>query len=152
MTRQTAEAVEAARIEGDRQAFVSSLADATREITCLMHKYEDYDKWEGEDEGDEGDELSKWYKDDTVDFEVAGVGGLDYGKRVRGAAAPLNGPWSGPNAPGSSADVREPPGLISAAKKAARAAAIAALDTTHNTKASEKLSVPSYPKIGEMTN
>ena len=42
--------------------------------------------------------------------------------------------------------------LVSAAKKQALVAALASSESTHNTKAYEKLSVPSFPKSDEMTN
>ena len=66
--KQTVKAVEAAvaglkvdtaRVEGDRQHFVSSLADAMNEISHLTSKYKGFEQWEGEEEDDEGDDLSK---------------------------------------------------------------------------------------------
>ena len=131
---------------------MSSLADAMNEITHLRHTYEDYDEWEGEDEEFECDDLDKWYKDDAGCCEAAGVGDLDYGERARRATTPLFGPLTRPNLPGSNTEVQEPPDLIPATNKAAHAATIAASYMTHNTKACEKLSVPAFPKSGDMSN
>ena len=49
-------------------------------------------------------------------------------------------------------DFVDPIDLVSEAKKAAHVAALAASDLTHNTKVYKKLSVPSLPKGGAMTN
>ena len=46
----------------------------------------------------------------------------------------------------------EPADFVSAARKAAQAASLAATEHSQNNKAYEKLSVPSFPKSGEMTN
>ena len=78
---------------------------------------------------------------------MAGVGHLDYGERGRRAA--LHGPLTKQDVPSGSG---EAPDLISAAKQATQAAAIAASDMTHNTKAYGQLSVPACPKSGEVTN
>ena len=157
MKKQTAEAVETAvarlkadiaRVERDRQHFVSSLADAMNEITHLRNNYKDYDECEGEKEEFECYELDKWYKDDTKYREATGVGDLDYGERVQRATTLLFGMLARPNLPGKGAEFQEPPELIPTTEKAAHAAAISASDMTHNTKAYEKLSVPTVPNTG----
>ena len=81
-----------------------------------------------EDEVDE-DGLCKWCKDDSGYREAAGVGDVDYKEKVKKAAAPLKGPQTKPEEP------LEAPDFISLARKAAQAAARAASDMTHNTKA-----------------
>ena len=154
MKRQTVEVVEAAvvglktdvaRAEGDRQHFASSLVDAMNEVTSLRNKYADYDEWEQDEEYDD-DALDKWYKDGAGYLDAKVVGNLDYQERVKRVGAPLKGPQS------KLAEVHDTPGLIIAARKAAHGAAQVASDMTHNTKAYEKLSVPAFPKGGEMTN
>lgn len=67
-------------------------------------------------------------------------------KGFRRAAAPLTGPMTG------HAEEAEAQDLVAAAKKAALAAALATTEASHHTKTSEKLSVPAFPKGGEMTN
>ena len=85
------------------------------EVTTLRNKYQDWEEWEegGEEEHeDEGDELGKWYKDDTGYREAVGVG-LEYSERVKRAAAPLSGPL---HDRGDAVDAHD---LVSAAKTAA---------------------------------
>ena len=72
--------------------------------------------------------------------------------RARRIAAPLTGPLSFRDMTTVAEETSETPDLISAAKKAAHVAAIAASDMTHRTKAYEKLGAPAFPKGGEMTN
>ena len=97
-------------------------------------------------EGDEHDNLDHWYRTDAGYPDAAGVETIDYDERVRRAAAPLRGPQT-------KADLFSgPTDFVSAARKAAQAAAAAATEHTQNNKAYEKLSVPSFPKSGEMTN
>ena len=64
----------------------------------------------------------------------------------------MSGPLTRPDTPNGGVEVREAPDLISAAKKAAQVAAVAASAMTHNTKSYAKLSVPAFPQSGEMTN
>ena len=91
--------------------------------------------------------LTNGTKDDTGYTAAKGVGeDLGYQERVRRAAAPLFGPQSQP------AEAFEAPDLISAARKAAQAAAMAASAMRQNTKAYEKMNVPAFPKGGELTN
>ena len=61
------------------------------------------------------------------------------------AAAPLTGPRTKPD------PSLEPADFVSAARKAAQAAALAATEHSQNNKAYEKLRAPSFPKGGEMT-
>ena len=155
--KQTAEAVEAAveshrleikRLEGDCNHFSASLADAMNEVTTLRNKYQDWEEWEeeeGQEPEDENDELGKWYKDETGYRETAGVG-LEYSERVRRAVAPLSGPL---HDRGDTVDAHD---LVSAATKAALVAALASSEASRTTKAYAKLSVPSFPKSGEMSN
>ena len=159
MRRHIVEAVEAAvshqkaeivRLEGDCRHFSSSLADVMNEVNTLRNKYEDWEEWEDakEDdfgEGEDGDHLSGWYRADMGNCEAAGVG-LDYSERVRRAVAPLTGPLTG------RVEEAEAQDLVAAAKKAALAAALATTEASHHTKAYAKLSAPSFPKGGEMTN
>ena len=157
MKKQSAEAVEAAveshrleikRLEGDCNHFSASLADAMNEVTTLRNKYQDWEEWEeeeGQEPEDENDELGKWYKDETGYREAAGVG-LEYSERVKRAAAPVSGPLH------DRSDTVDADDLVSAAKKAALAAALASSEASHNTKTYEKLNAPSFPKSGEMTN
>ena len=67
-------------------------------------------------------------------------------ERVRKAAAPLKGPQS------MRGDPEDPKDILWAGQKAAQDAADAASDTTHNTKAYEKLSAPAFPKNTDITN
>ena len=67
-------------------------------------------------------------------------------KGFRRATAPLTGPMTG------HAEEAEAQDLVAAAKKAALAAALATTEASHHTKTSENLSVPAFPKGGEMTN
>ena len=90
--------------------------------------------------------MDQWYHDETGYPEAAGVGPIDYAERVRHASAPLRGPQKTADCPTGPTD------FISAARKAAQAAATAATEHSQNNKAYEKLSVPSFPKSGEMTN
>ena len=60
--------------------------------------------------------------------------------------APLTGPLTKPDFS------QEPTDFVSAARKAAQAAALAATEHSQNNKAYEKLSAPSFPKCGEMNN
>ena len=99
-------------------------------------EYEDY----------EPDGLERWYRAAKRHPEAAGVGDLVYGERVCPAAAPLTGPLT------KSDLSQEPTDYVSAARKAAQAAAAAATEHSQNNKAYAKLSVPSFPKSGEMTN
>ena len=59
------------------------------EVSQLRYKYEE----DGEGKGDEGyeedDDLPILREDDGEHRQAAGVGDLDYGERVRKAAAPL---------------------------------------------------------------
>ena len=162
MRTQTVEAVEVAvshqkveivRLERDCRHFSSFLADVMIEVHTLRNKYEDWEEWgeakgEDADEGVDGDPLSGWYRADKGYREAAGVGleDLDYSERVRRAVAPLTGPLPG------RVEEAEAQDLVAAAKKAALAAALATTEACHHTKASEKRSVPSFPKGGEMTN
>ena len=120
------------------------------EVNTLRNNYEDWEAWEDakeddDGEGEDGDYLSGWYRTDMGYREAAGVG-LDDSERVRRAAAPLTGPASG------RVEEIEAQDLAVAATKAALAAALATTEASHHTKAYEKLSVPSFPKGGEMTN
>ena len=159
MCKKTSEAVETARaehpmdvtrLEEDRQHFVNELAESMNEVTRLLVKHHDYggEEYDGnqEEEYYEQDELDQWYRDETGYPEVAGIGPIDYGERVRRASAPLRGPQK--TTDGSTG----PTDFISAARKAAQAAATAATEHSQNNKAYEKLSVPSFPESGEMTN
>jgi hypothetical protein len=67
-------------------------------------------------------------------------------KRVRRVVAPLTGPLT-KNDPSS-----EPTDFVSAARKAAQAAAMAANEHSQNNKAYAKLSVPSFSRSDGMTN
>ena len=120
------------------------------EVTRLRVKHHEYGEEEYYvDHGEEyyeQDELDQWYHDETGYPEAAGVGSIDYDERVRRASAPLRGPQT--TTDGSTG----PTDFISAARKAAQAAATAATEHSQNNKAYEKLSVPSFPKSGEMTN
>ena len=110
------------------------------EVIRLRTKYLDYGEWEDGDEhydeGGEDDDLGQWYRDETGYPDAAGVGTIDYDDRVRRAAAPLRGPQA--TTDGSTG----PTEFISAASKAAQAAAAAATEHAQNNKAYEKLSVP----------
>ena len=84
------------RLEGDCSHVLSFLADVMNEVNTLRNKYEDWAEWdeakgEEDDEGEDGDYLSGWYRTDRGFREAAGVGfdDLDYSERVRRAAAPL---------------------------------------------------------------
>jgi hypothetical protein len=159
MCKKTSEAVEVVRaehrkditrLEEDRQHFVNELAASMNEVTRLRVKHHEYG--EGEYDVDQGeeyyepDELDHWYHDETGYPDAAGVGPIDYGERVRRASAPLQGPHTTSDCPTGPTD------FISAARKAAQAAATAANEHSQNNKAYENLSVPSFPKSGEMTN
>ena len=105
----------------------------------------------GNDEGDyeqceEHDDLDNLYRSDAGHPDAVGVGALDYDERVRQAAAPLGGPQIKIDAFPGATD------CVSAARKAAQAAAAAATEHNQNNMARAKLSVPSFPKSGEMTN
>jgi hypothetical protein len=132
MRKQTSEAVEVARaecrkditrLEEDRQHFVNELAASMNEVTRLRMKHHEY----GEEEYDvdheedyyEQDELDQWYHDEAGYPDAAGVGPIDYDERVRRAAAPLRGPQTMSDCPTGPTD------FISAARKAAQAAATA---------------------------
>ncbi|MFM7986957.1 MAG: hypothetical protein ACKPKO_47350, partial [Candidatus Fonsibacter sp.] len=66
----------------------------------------------------------------------AGVGELAYKERVNRAVAPPMGPKN---------PVREPSDIVSVAKKAAQAAAIAASEHSQSNKAYAKLGVARFP-------
>ncbi|MFM7978642.1 MAG: hypothetical protein ACKPKO_04940, partial [Candidatus Fonsibacter sp.] len=105
------------------------------EITQLSNRHHDFDEEEYADhEGPEDDGLHRWY-------EAAGVGDLDYS--VHGPLLPLAPPLVQPGPPQSGPD------LVSAAHRAARAAA---MERSMNLNAYEKLNVPSFPRSGDMTN
>ena len=157
MRRQTAEAVEAAvssrkaeivRLAGDCRHFLSSLAEVMHEVIALRNKYEDWEDWgeaKEEEYGEVEGDRSNWYRDETGYLNAAGAV-LDYSERMKRAAAHLFGPMSG------QAEATEAHDFVAAAKKAALAAALATTEASRQTKAYGKLSVPSFPKIGEMTN
>ena len=149
MRKNTSEAVETARakhrkeitrLEEDRQHFVSALAESMNEATRLRTKHRDYGEWEDGDErydeDGEEDDLGQWYRDETGYPDAAGVGTIDYDERVRRASAPLRGPQTTTDGLTGTTD------FISAARKAAQAAATAATEHSQNNKAYEKLSVP----------
>jgi hypothetical protein len=129
---------------------VSALVESRNEVTRLRTKHLDYGEWEdGEeqyDEGGEDDDVGQWYRDETGYPDAAGAGAIGYDERVRRAAAPLKGPQTATDS------FTGPTDFVSAARKAAQAAATAATEHSQNNKAYEKLSVPSFPKSGEMTN
>ena len=131
-----------ARLEGDRRHFALSLVDAMNEVTSLRNKYVDFGEWEGEeyDEDEvEGDGLGNWYQDETGSRDAGGIGDLGYKERFRRSAAPLKGSLTKPGV------LLETPDPISAARKAAQVAVVAASEQTQNTKAYEKLSGPEFP-------
>jgi hypothetical protein len=159
MRKRTAEAVElyiaehraqVTCLEEDRQHFATALAKSINETTKLRNKIQDYGEWEYDEEYDEVDDahdgLEQWRRTDTGYPDAVGVGDLGYGERVRKAAAPLKGPLT------KIGHSLEPTDFVSAARKAAQAAAAAANEHSQNNKAYEKLSVPSCPRSGEMTN
>ena len=159
MRKQTAGSVETAvagikaemkEISVDRQHFVASLADAMNEVTSLRHKCGDYEEWEQGEEGHAGGDLDAWSEVEEDYTEAAGVSamldGMVFMERVRKAAAPLKGPQS------MRGDPEDPKDILWAGQKAAQDAANAASDTTHNTKAYEKLSAPAFPKNTDITN
>ena len=117
------------------------------EDTALRNAFPDWEEWaeEGEEHEEGADEFNKWYKDETGYREVAGVG-LGYSERVKRAVAPLSGPVH------DRGDAVEAHDLVSAAQKAALVATLASSESSHSTKAYEKLSMPSFPKSGDMTN
>ncbi|MFM7984509.1 MAG: hypothetical protein ACKPKO_34805, partial [Candidatus Fonsibacter sp.] len=99
-----------ARLEADRQHFVKALAESMNEVTQLRNRHDDFEGEEYADQGEhEGDDLHHWY-------EAAGVGDLDYSSRepVLPSASPPT--RTGPSPLG--------PDLVSAAQRAARAAAM----------------------------
>ena len=133
MRQRTVEAVESTRVEHrkeitrleeDRQHFVSALAESINEVTRLRTKHLDYGEWEdGDEHYDEGagnDNLDHWYRDETGYPDAAGVGAFYYDERVRRAAAPLKGPQT------TTDSCTGPTDFVSAATKAAQAAATAA--------------------------
>ena len=112
------------------------------EVTSLRNKYVDFGEWEGEeyDEDEvEGDGLGNWYQDETGYRDAGGVGDLGYKERLRLSAAPLKGSLTKPGV------LLETPDPISAARKAAQVAVVAASEQTQNTKAYEKLSALAVP-------
>ncbi|MFM7981605.1 MAG: hypothetical protein ACKPKO_20035, partial [Candidatus Fonsibacter sp.] len=120
-------------MEADRQHFVKALAESMNEVTQLRNRHGDLEEEEYADQGEhEGDGLHQWY-------EAAGVGDLDYsshGPVLPSAPPPMR---TGPSPLG--------PDLVSAAQRAARAAA---MEHSMNHKAYEKLNVPSFPRSGDM--
>ena len=71
--------------------------------------------------------MEHWYRSETGHPEAVGVGDLDYGERVRKAVAPLTGPLTKPD------PSLEPTDFVSAPRKAAQAASLAATEhSEHN--------------------
>ncbi|MFM7978262.1 MAG: hypothetical protein ACKPKO_03015, partial [Candidatus Fonsibacter sp.] len=118
-----------ARLEDDRQHFVNALAESMNKVTQLRNRHGDFEEEEYADQGEhEDDGLHRWY-------DAAGVGDLDYS--VHGPVLPPAPPpvKAGPPPLG--------PDLVSAAHRAARAAAMA---HSMNHKAYEKNECPIIPK------
>ncbi|MFM7978400.1 MAG: hypothetical protein ACKPKO_03710, partial [Candidatus Fonsibacter sp.] len=105
------------------------------EVTQLRNRHGDCEEEEYAEQGEhEDDGLHRWY-------DAVGVGDLEYsghGPVLPPAPPPVK---TGPP-PGG-------PDLVSAAHRAARAAA---MEHYMNHKAYEKLNVPSFPRSGDMTN
>ena len=98
------------------------------EVTMLRNKHQDLGEWDYDEEYEDchQDDLEHWYRTETGHPEVVGVGDLDYGERVRTAVAPLTGPLTEPDFS------QEPTDFVSAARKAAQAAALAATEHSQN--------------------
>ena len=100
------------------------------EVARLTNKHQDLGAWDYDEEYEENDQddLEHWYRTETGHPEVVGVGDLDYGERVRTAVAPLTGPLTEPDFS------QEPTDFVSAARKAAQAAALAATEHSQHNK------------------
>ena len=115
---------------------MNALADSMNEVTRLRTKHLDYGEWgdggEQYDEGGEDDDLGQWYRDETGYPDAAGVGTIDYDERVRRVAAPLRGPQT------TTDSLTGPTDFMSAARKAAQAAATADTERSQYNKAYDR--------------
>ena len=109
------------------------------EVTRLRTQHLDYGEWEDGDEhyddGGENGNLDQWYRDETGYPDAAGVWAIDYDERARRASAPLKGLQT------TTDSFAGPTDFVSAARKAAQAAATAATEHSQINKAYEKLCV-----------
>ena len=137
MKQQTVEAVELAVaelkgeiacIDDDRRQAVSSLSDAMNELTSLRWNYAGGGEWTGGEDPQPGNDLTRWYRDESRYREAYDVGDLSFVGSARRVAAPLQGQLSFKGLTAvEEEEMAETPDLVSSAKKAAHAAAICSL-------------------------